>query len=72
MKNSEFGRFKAQITTIESCGEFTKMQGRILEKLFNEEFAKIFNMSMSDKEQHPAVISMCQSIGINLRIDYGS
>lgn len=71
LKNSDFGRVKAKVETKELSSEFTKVQGRIIEKLFNKEFADVFNLSLSEKKQHPLVVEMCQSIGINLRISYG-
>jgi hypothetical protein len=71
LKNSDFGRLKAKVETKESCGEFTKVQGHIIEKLFNEKFAEIFNLSLSDKQQHSNVVVMCKSLGIDLKINYG-
>jgi hypothetical protein len=72
LQKSDFGRVKATVKTKEPSSEFTKVQGRIIEKLFNKEFANIFNLSLSDKEQHPIVVELCRSIGIDLRINYGS
>ena len=71
LKNSDFGRLKAKVKTDESSGAFTKMQGRLIEQLFNKEFAEIFNLSLSDKEQSLPMIAVCASIGVDIRSKYG-
>jgi len=71
LQNSDFGSVKAKVEAKEISSEFTKFQGRIIEKLFNKEFSDVFNLSLSDKKQHPIVVELCRSIGFDLRINYG-